>query len=167
MLPAKTDFEAVFRTLVSADVRFIVIGGVAAILHGTARITYDVDVVYARDRENIRKVVAAFKPFAPYLRGVQKGLPFVWDERTVLSGLNFTLETTIGDVDLLGEVIGGGTYANLLPQSEDALAFGFPCRVVCLEKLIQLKRAAGRPKDLEPIAELQVLLEERRKQDPC
>jgi predicted nucleotidyltransferase len=163
MLPAKTDFEAVFRALVPAEVQFIVIGGVAAILHGTARITYDVDVVYARDRGNIRRLVAALKPFAPYLRGVPKGLPFAWDERTVLNGLNFTLETNIGDVDLLGEVTGGGTYADLLPHSQDGMAFGFPCKVVTLEKLIVLKQAAGRPKDLEPIAELQALLEEKRK----
>jgi predicted nucleotidyltransferase len=162
MLPAKTDFQSVFRALASADVRFIVIGGIAAVLHGTARITYDVDVVYARDRENLRRVVAALKPFAPYLRGVAKGLPFVWDEQTVLNGLNFTLETTIGDIDLLGEVAGGGSYSELLPDSEPAMAFGFACRVVTLEKLIHLKRAAGRPKDLEPIAELQALLEEKR-----
>ena len=163
MLPAKTDFEALFRALAPAEVRFIVIGGVAAILHGTARITYDVDVVYARDRENIRRLVSALKPFSPYLRGVPKGLPFTWDERTVLNGLNFTLETTIGDVDLLGEVAGGGSYTELLPYSQDGVAFGFSCRVVTLEKLIVLKRAAGRPKDLEPIAELEALLEERRK----
>jgi predicted nucleotidyltransferase len=163
MLPAKTDFEAVFRALAPAEVRFIVIGGIAAILHGTARITYDVDVVYARDRENIRRLVAALKPFSPYLRGAPKGLPFAWDEPTVRNGLNFTLETTIGDVDLLGEVAGGGSYAELLPHSQEGSAFGFPCRVVTLEKLIVLKRAAGRPKDLEPIAELQALLEEKRK----
>jgi predicted nucleotidyltransferase len=163
MLPAKTNFEGVFRALVPAEVQFIVIGGIAAILHGTARITYDVDVVYARDRGNIRRLVAALKPFTPYLRGVPKGLPFVWDDRTILNGLNFTLETSIGDVDLLGEVTGGGTYQDLLPHSQDGMAFGFPCKVVTLEKLIVLKQAAGRPKDLEPIAELQALLEEKRK----
>ena len=163
MLPAKTDFEAVFRALVPAEVRFIVIGGIAAILHGTARITYDVDAVYARERENIRRLVAALKPFSPYLRGAPKSLPFSWDEQTVRNGLNFTLETTIGDVDLLGEVAGGGSYDDLLSHSQEGMAFGFPCRVVTLEKLIVLKRAAGRPKDLEPIAELQALLEEKRK----
>lgn len=162
MLPAKTDFEAVFRALTSAKVRFVIIGGVAAILHGTARVTYDVDIVYARDQENLQRVAAALRPFCPYLRDAPKGLPFVLDERTLRNGLNFTLETSIGDIDLLGEVIGGGTYEELLPRSQEVSAFGFPCRVVSLEKLIQLKRAAGRPKDLESIAELQALWEERR-----
>ncbi len=164
MLPAKTDFEGVLKALVNARVEFIVIGGVAAIAHGGARATYDVDVVYARNRDNVRRVVNALGSFRPYLRGAPKGLPFVWDERTVWNGLNFTLETTLGDVDLLGEVTGGGTYQELLGAAEEVQLLGQRCRVVTLEKLIQLKRAAGRPKDLEAIAELQALLEERRSQ---
>jgi predicted nucleotidyltransferase len=63
----------------------------------------------------------------------------------------------------LGEVTGGGTYIQLLAFSQEIEAFGLKCRVVTLEKLIYLKRAAGRPKDLDAIAELQALLEERPK----
>jgi predicted nucleotidyltransferase len=88
-------------------------------------------------------------------------LPFRWDDLTVAAGLNFTLTTARGDLDLLGEVTGGGTYEQLLPFTAEVTAFGITCRVVTLERLIQLKRAAGRPKDLEVIAELQALLEER------
>jgi len=82
----------------------------------------------------------------------------------VRAGLNFTLRTTLGDVDLLGEVAGGGTFEQLLPHTQAMKLFGLDLIAVTLEKLIDLKRAAGRPKDLEPIAELQALLEERRKQ---
>jgi len=148
--------------LAQNHVRFIVIGGVAATVHGSARATFDVDVVYARDPENIRNLVAALGPYQPYLRGAPPGLPFQWDERTIQAGLNFTLTTTLGNLDLLGEVAAGGPYEQLLPYSQDQETFGVPCRIVTLEKLIQLKRAAGRPKDLEIIAELQALLEERR-----
>ena len=84
-------------------------------------------------------------------------------ERTIQAGLNFTLTTTLGDLDFLGEVTGGGTYEQLLPYTLEITVFGITCRVVTLERLIHLKRAAGRPKDLEAIAELQALLEERRK----
>jgi predicted nucleotidyltransferase len=80
--------------------------------------------------------------------------------------LNFTLTTSLGDLDLLGEVTGGGNYDQLLPFTLEMETFGVPCRFVTLEKLIQLKRAAGRPKDLEALAELQCILEERRKQNP-
>jgi predicted nucleotidyltransferase len=161
MTPA--NFSGLLPLLVQSDVRFIVIGGGAAIAHGLARATYDVDVVYARDPENLHNLVSALKLHRPYLRGAPAGLPFLWDERTLLAGLNFTLTTDLGDLDLLGEVAGGGGYEELLPFTEALTVFGVQCRFVTLEKLIQLKRAAGRVKDLEVIAELQALLEERRK----
>ena len=156
------NFRDILPLLIRNHVRFIVIGGGAAIAHGSARATYDVDVVYARDPDNIRNLVAALQPYQPYLRGAPPGLPFLWDERTVQAGLNFTLTTNLGDLDLLGEVTGGGTYDQLLPFAMELDAFGVMCPFVNLEKLIQLKRAAGRPKDLDAVAELQALLEERR-----
>lgn len=76
-------------------------------------------------------------------------------------GLNFTLMTTLGPVDLLGEVAGGGTYEELLPHTEILGAAGISFRCVTLKKLLDLKRASGRPKDLEAIAELTGLLEEQ------
>lgn len=157
-------FNELLPLLVRNGVRFIVVGGAAAIAHGSARLTFDVDIVYARDADNIRQLVSALQDHQPYLRGAPPGLPFRWDERTIQAGLNFTLTTAVGDLDLLGEVTGGGFYENLLPFSEEFTAFGVQCRFVTLERLIQLKRAAGRPKDLEVIAELQALLEEKRRQ---
>ncbi len=149
--------------LVRNDVRFIVIGGIAALAHGAARFTYDVDVVYARDEENLRHIVSALRPHQPYLHGAPPGLPFRWDERTLQAGLNFTLTTDLGNLDILGEVAGGGSYEALLPFTEEMSVFEVTCRFVTLEKLIHLKRAAGRPKDFEALAELQALLEERGK----
>ncbi|HET6880771.1 MAG TPA: hypothetical protein VFI31_11490 [Pirellulales bacterium] len=149
--------------LAKHEVRFIIIGGIAGMAHGAARATYDIDVVYARDTENIKCLVTALQPHQPYLRGAPPGLPFTWDERTVQGGLNFTLTTALGPIDLLGEVAGGGFYEELLPFSEELELFGVKCRVAGLGKLIQLKRAAGRPKDFEAIAELQALLDERGK----
>jgi hypothetical protein len=125
-----------------------------------------VDLVYARDADNIHRLVEALRPWQPYLRGVPPGLPFRWDDATVAAGLNFTLTTTHGNLDLLGEVTGGGRYEELLPFTQEVTAFGITCRIVTLGQLIQLKRAAGRPKDLEAIAELQALLEERRPGQP-
>ena len=155
--------DTVAPRLQATGVDFLVIGGWAAIIHGSARVTLDVDVVYRRNPDNLERVVAALTPLEPYLRGAPPGLPFRLDIATLRMGLNFTLTTTLGDIDLLGEVAGGGTYEDLLPYSELRTALGIACRVVTLERLIQLKRAAGRPKDLEMIAELQALLEERRK----
>jgi hypothetical protein len=159
------NFREILPLLLRHKVRFIVIGGGAAIAHGLARATYDVDVVYARDAENIRNLVTALQSHRPYLRGAPPGLPFRWDERTIEAGLNFALVTSLGNLDVLGEVAGGGNYEQLFPASEEMEVFGARCRFVTLEKLIQLKRAAGRPKDLETIAELQALLEEQRKRE--
>ena len=103
------EYRRILEVLVLGRVDFVVIGGVAAVFHGTARATLDVDVVYGRDEANLERLVAAFAPLAPYPRGAPPGLPFRWDVRTVRRGLNFTLETSMGNVDLLGEV-GGGTY---------------------------------------------------------
>ena len=161
-----TNYAGILRVLVDAEVEFILIGGVAANLHGSAQATYDVDVVYSRKKSNLGRLVKALAPHSPYLRGAPPGLPFRFDEQTVRSGLNFTLSTTLGDLDLLGEVAGGGNYEQLLAQTVELEAFGIRCRCVSLEQLIQLKRAAGRPKDLQSIAELQLLLEKRRKTEP-
>jgi len=160
-----TDFERALATLDRAAVEFIVIGGVAAALHGSAFTTLDLDVVYSRSPENIRRLAAALQGHRPYLRGAPAGLPFVWDERTIRNGLNFTLTTELGDLDLLGEVAGGGTYEDLLSHSNEVTGFGVRFRLVDLDTLIVLKRAAGRPKDLPMIAELQGILERRRKME--
>ena len=157
-----TDFEKALATLTGGGVEFIVIGGVAGALHGSAFITQDLDVVYARNRENIRRLAAALQPHSPYLRGAPEGLPFQLDERTIGNGLNFTLTTAFGDLELLGEATGGGGYEDLLPHSCEVSGFGVRFRVLNLDKLIVLKRAAGRPKDLAVVAELQGILEKRK-----
>ena len=163
MSVAETRFDQILELLNRGGIRFIVIGGIAAIAHGNARATYDVDVVYSRDPENLKRLVRILSPHQPYLRGAPPGLPFTWDERTIRMGLNFTLTTTLGNLDLLGEVAGAGNYEQLLPHSVEMVLFGVKCRCATLDRLIQMKRAAGRPKDMETIAELQLLLEERRK----
>lgn len=156
-----TDFAALLEALVRSDVEFIVIGGVAATAHGSAHVTVDLDIVYGRSAENIANLAAALEPLAPYLRGAPPGLPFTFDPDTIRRGLNFTLTTRAGDLDVLGEATGGGTYDALLSRSIVLAIFGLECRFVDLETLIHLKRAAGRPKDLERIAELEALAEER------
>ena len=155
-------FEETLRALATGGVEFIVIGGVAAAIHGTARNTLDLDVVYDRSPDNVRRLVAALARHSPYLRGAPPGLPFRWDERTVLAGLNFTLTTGLGNLDVLGEVA-GGDFQSLLPHSEWIEEKDLRFRCVDLPTLIRLKRAAGRPKDFEPIAELEALEEEQRR----
>jgi predicted nucleotidyltransferase len=158
-----TDFKALVRALADAGVEFILVGGVAAIAHGSARLTRDVDVVYRRSPDNLGRLVLSLAPYHPYLRGAPPGLPFRWDQATLQRGLNFTLTTDLGSLDLLGEITGGGRYEDLLPGTLRIQIYGVECHCLNLEQLIHVKRAAGRPRDLEAIAELEVIRDERRR----
>jgi hypothetical protein len=160
-----TDFGRLIACLNDAKVEFVVIGGFAATAHGSAHTTVDLDVVYRRTPENIDRLARALRPLAPYLRGAPPGLPFVFDAATIAAGLNFTLRTIAGDLDVIGEATGGGTYEALAPRSEIRHVLGLDCRFVDLPTLIYLKRAAGRPRDLERIAELEAIAEERDQGD--
>lgn len=154
------DFQDLLRRLREHGVRFVVVGGFAATVQGSPRITVDLDIVYARDADNLERLASALAPLRPYLRGAPPGLPFVLDTTTLARGLNFTLTTAAGDLDLLGEVVGGGRYEDLVGEAQTVQVFGGDLCVVSLRQLLALKRAAGRPKDLEVLAELEALLEE-------
>ncbi|CAI4033744.1 hypothetical protein DNFV4_04186 [Nitrospira tepida] len=159
-----TDFAALIRLLVKHGIEFIIIGGAAATTHGSARLTEDLDVVYGRTSENIAKLAACLAPYKPYLRGAPPGLPFQFDAKTIQRGLNFTLTTELGSLDLFGEIPEGGRYEDLLPHTITITLFGATCRCLGLKRLIEVKRAAGRPRDLEVVAELEALLEEGEEQ---
>lgn len=155
-----TDFARLIATLSGGGVEFLIVGGLAANVHGSGRLTSDVDVVYRRTAENLQRLADVLAPLHPYLRGAPPGLPFTLDRRTLAAGMNFTLVTTAGDLDLLGEVTGGGGYEALLPHSVGIELFGHRVRCLDLPTLIRVKRAAGRAKDFEVLAELEVLLGE-------
>jgi len=157
-----TDFRGLLAALRAAEVEFLLVGGVAATVHGSARLTSDLDVVYSRDPRNLVRLATGLAALHPYPRGAPPGLPFRWDERTLQAGLNFTLGTDLGDLDLLGELSGGGRYEDLVGETIEIAVFGEPIRVLDLPTLIRTKRAAGRPKDFEALAELEALDEERR-----
>jgi hypothetical protein len=156
-----TDFRGLLSALTAAGVEFLIVGGAAATAHGSSRLTQDLDIVYRRTSGNIQRLAAALQALKPYLRGAPPGLPFQWDEQTISRGLNFTLSTAAGDLDLLGEITGGGNYDQLLPHSIVLEPFGTACRCLSLSRLIEVKRALGRPKDLDAIAELEAIKEEQ------
>jgi len=155
-------FKTLLVALVANNVEFVIIGGLAATLHGSARVTYDLDIVYNRTPENLAKIVAALSPYKPYLRGAPEGLPFKFDVETLKRGLNFTFTTSVGPIDLLGELSGIGSYAAVRSRASTATMFDGAYLFIDLEGLITSKKAAGRPKDLETIAELETIREERR-----
>jgi len=151
------DPEKFLTILNRAAVEYVVIGGVAMVAHGSARATFDVDVCYNRSKENIEKLCRALERLHPRLRGAPKNLPFRFDPKTVAAGLNFTLATDSGDLDLLGEVAGLGFYHAVYKSSALRHVGKISCRVLSLDGLYRAKSAAGRDKDLEALKEIKGL----------
>lgn len=150
-------FEEMLRQLVARGIRFVVVGGVAATIHGSARYTNDLDICYATDPENLRRLVALLTDWTAYLRGVEPGLPFILDERTFAITPLLTLVTKHGDFDLLDHVPGVGGYDDVLARSEAAQIGPVRFHTISLEALIDAKRATRRKKDIEHLIELEAL----------
>lgn len=156
--------EALLRQL-HGKVRFVLVGGLAMIAHGSAYVTKALDVCYDRTEANLQALAEALAPLHPYLRGVPAGLPFKLDVPTLHSGLNFTLTTDQGDLDLLGELSGLGVYDQVAAAAQEQTIFAMPMLVLTLDGLITAKKAAGRTKDqlhLLELLELKKLLQEPR-----
>jgi len=153
------EIDRAIRTLCDGGVEFIVIGGVAAVLHGSAVVTFDLDILYSRTGSNVRRLADALAPFHPRPRGFPQGLPFVWDAATLRNSSVLTLIKDLGDLDLLAEVAGVGSYTEAELKAVPIDAHGRHFLILDLRDLLRSKRAAGRPKDLAAIAELESLLE--------
>jgi hypothetical protein len=157
--PQMVEFDpsAFLRLLTDQQVEFVVIGGLAMMAQGSAYFTKDLDVCYAHSPRNLALMAKTIGSLHPYLRGVPPGLPFHWDVPTIQAGLNFTLTTDLGAIDLLGEVAGLGDYDKVLAQSEPKVIFGMTIRVLSVDGLIAAKKAAGRTKDRLHLLELEEL----------
>lgn len=155
--------EETVRVLFDEGVEFVLIGGAAMGLQGSAYLTKDIDFCYDRGPKNILRLARAIQPFQPILRGAPTGLPFRFDAPTITAGMTFTLTTDLGDLDFLGEVSGLGLYKDVLAYSEKKSVGELDCRVLSLEGLIKAKEAAGRPRDLYVLPELRALAELKKK----
>ena len=155
------DPVAAVRVLQKNNVRYILIGGLAARLWGSPTVTNDLDLCYARDRRNLAALAAALKNLKARLRGVPEKVPFLMDPKTLEAGDHFTFETRAGNLDILGFPAGSGGFDSLLRvATEMEIARGLRVPVASLEDLIKMKRAAARPKDLIEVEILTALQEE-------
>jgi hypothetical protein len=157
-----TDLLAVLQALAEERVDFVIIGGVALVASGSSRVTEDLGLCYERSSENLRRLADALLPFRPTLRGAPPELPFVLDERSLRSGLNFTLSTSAGDLDLLGEVPGVGPFTEVAKDAVSVELLGIVVKIMSLDSLERSKRAAGRAKDLLDLAEIHEIRRQRQ-----
>lgn len=157
-------FASMLGGLTKNRIRFVVIGGVAAAVHGSSRVTNDLDICYdADDRGSTAALARLLAKWHAYPRGVEKGLTFIMDARTLHGAPVMTLTTTEGDIDVMDRVAGVGDYDAARKHSERISALGVTFRVLDLPSLIRAKRAAGRPRDFDHLPELEALMELRRR----
>jgi hypothetical protein len=149
------------RALARGDVAFVLIGGIAARLHGSPSITRDIDICYSRAADNVERLVEVLVSLNARLRGVDEDVPFLLDARTLLAGANFTFVTDVGDVDVLALPAGVEGYEELEANAERVELDGVTVLVATLDDLIRMKQAAGRAKDRAELEILAALRDER------
>jgi predicted nucleotidyltransferase len=150
----QSELEAVASVLLRHGVEFLVVGGQAEVLMGSPRVTYDTDLCYRRSPENLERLAAALQEIKATLRGAPADLPFVLDARALAFGNNYTLNTSLGPLDLLGWVEPLGTFESLLPLSETYTVGELNLRTIGLEDLIRVKQHIGRAKDRDSLLQL-------------
>lgn len=161
--PRPPDLRALLVPLLRRGVDFVLVGGIAGLSHGSSLPTFDLDVVYARDRYNIARMVDALREIGVRLRGAPADLPFLLDAKTIENGSNFTFVTPHGDFDILGHADGMPDYDDLRAGAEVREILGLEIRVASIDHLIAIKRAANRPKDQLALEEYIVIAEEQRR----
>jgi len=155
---AEFDVARLLRALVDGRVDFVVIGGVAAVLHGSARNTFDLDICFAGDPDNLEALGSTLVGLRAKLRGVREPVAFVPDAASLKRVDVLTLTTDAGDLDVLRVPSGAPRYDVLRSHADRYDVGGFEVRVASVEDLIAMKSAAGRPKDLSDIEELEAIL---------
>jgi predicted nucleotidyltransferase len=144
--PAQKSPE-LLRVLLEAGVDFVLVGGVAAIAHGSATFTLDMDVVAPLTAENCERILRALGPYSPRFYQTP-GSPRVTRTAKELSEFrNLYFDTTLGRIDLLGSLPPIGSYEKVASRAQATDVFGRACKIIHLDDLIEVKAFVGRPKD--------------------
>ena len=154
----QTEFLNVIRMLNAGHVRYVIVGGVAMRLLGSAHVTDDIDIAYAHEPQDLTNLVRVMTAHHARLRGVPEDLPFIFDERSLQNVRNLTLTTDMGDVDILGEPAGVENFEGLWERAIEMEIEDEKVRVASVVDLMAMKRAANRPKDRQHLLELEDLL---------
>jgi hypothetical protein len=154
--------ERMISALSKANVEFVVVGGLSAVLQGVPIVTQDLDICYRRTSENMSRLAAALVPFHPRLRGLSPDVPNIFDARSLHLGMNFTLEIDDESLDVLGQMSAIGGYDEIVDRAEQMELAGHKIKILSLADLIATKRAAGRAKDLAVMPLLEATLQLRR-----
>jgi hypothetical protein len=157
--------DQILRELLDAGVEFVLIGGLAAQVHGSPSLTGDVDICFELDKDNLERLARALHALGSIRREMPPGVRAPLDARALRAGDEFTLTTRFGDLDLLAHPDPGLDFETLVERSIRAEILGVQVRVAGLDDLMAMKRAAGRPKDRIELEILGALREELDRRD--
>lgn len=166
--PAELDAEAILTTLNAHGVRYVVVGGFAALLHGGAHVTFDVDVTPATTPDNLDRLCAALQALDAKLwpPGASAPLDWPWHRDSFASFTTVGTRTTHGDLDIVlrPDAPGGRSfdYDDLASAAMVIELPGLDVPVADLDHVIASKEAAGRDKDAVSLPMLRALRDERR-----
>jgi hypothetical protein len=157
----------ILKRLLDQDVELVLVGGMAAMFHGSDVVTHDIDFCIPFTTDNMSKIVAALRDLNPTFRQ-RPDRPPMWKEPERLATFNVMLiETTLGYVDFLRDIDGVGQFAEVLAQSQiTEVAPGISCPMIGLDALITAKRAANRPKDRIALPHLEAAKRESQSPPP-
>lgn len=158
-------FVRVLELLAHHRVRFVLIGGLAAVVQGSPIVTHDIDICYDRRRDNLERLATTLRQINARLRGAPEGLPFQLDALTLRNGDCFTFVTDLGPVDILGTPSGARGYEDLRSRAVRIDLGGLEVLAAGVEDLIAMKRASGRAKDHVQLLHLEALREELQHPD--
>jgi hypothetical protein len=163
MTEARFEPAEMLRVLGRHKVRYVVIGGFAAIYHGAAHVTFDLDVTPERSEENLTLLSAALAELGAEIRteAVDGSLPFSHDAQSLARVNVWNLRTPHGDLDVTFVPAGTGGYEDLHADAKQADLLGITVEVASLADVVRSKEAAGRPKDLAALPTLRRLLDEQ------
>jgi len=150
----KSDLLRIAEILLAHGVEFIVVGGQAETIFGSARVTVDIDLCYRRTKDNLKRLAAALHEINPTLRNAPKDLPFIIDEKTLALGNNFTFDTPLGDLDLLGFLEPLGDYEVISKRALTIRVGQIDLKVIHIDDLIAIKQYLQRPKDRDSLMHL-------------
>ena len=154
--------DALLRRLVAHGVDFVIVGGMAMVLHGSARLTRDLDICYSTDPANLDALGAAMVELGARLRDVSQDVPFVPDASTLRRTTILTLDSDDGRIDLLASPAGAPPYPQLRERATRTTFDGRAILIASLDDMEAMKRAAGRPRDLLDVEEIEVIRRLRR-----
>ena len=157
-----SDLQRLLQRLDDSGIEFVLVGGYAAVLHGSSLLTRDLDVCAVLTPGNIQKLRDAFREFHPVHRLSSPQRSFFELPELGVALDNLYLNTDLGTLDLLGRIAGVGDYARVARDAIEIELFERRVRAICLDDLIAAKEALGRDKDLIAAKELRAIREKLR-----